>query len=154
MLIRALRYDKTPAKSWECIEIAREGSLIVFRGEFDREITHDQIGTIEKGTVSLEYYWLDRWYNVFRFLSPAGSHRCFYCNINMPPKIDGDTLEYVDLDLDVYVGAEGEIKVLDREEFAENSRKFSYPAEIVRTAESALGELLRHIASGDFPFEK
>ena len=34
---------------------------------FDEEIEHELLGTISSGTISTEYYWLDRWYNVFRF---------------------------------------------------------------------------------------
>ena len=43
------------------------GPLIVLDAVFDAEIQHDLLGPIALGTVSREYYWLDRWYNIFRF---------------------------------------------------------------------------------------
>jgi len=110
------------------------------------------LGTISEGTLSAEYYWLDRWYNVFCFRDPQGGFRNFYCNINQPPIFDGEILSYVDLDIDVLVNPDSSFKVLDIEEFESNARRYLYPRELKEKAQQALTELVELIKSKAFPF--
>jgi protein associated with RNAse G/E len=120
---------------------------------FDREIEHDLLGRISSGTLSIEYYWLDRWYNVFRFLNPAGELRNFYCNVNLPPSFDGRVLSYVDLDIDVVVEADFSFRILDLDEFELNAGRFNYPEELQTNARRALEELIELIQTRRFPFD-
>ena len=89
--------------------------------EFDADVSHHLLGEIKRGTRLIEYYWLDRWYNVFRFLSDNGSTRLYYCNVNRLPSFDGHVLTYVDLDIDVIVQPDFSYDVLDIAEFEANS---------------------------------
>ena len=107
-----LKYDGREHRRWPA-RIARiVGPLLVLDAVFDEEIEHDLLGTISSGTISTEYYWLDRWYNVFRF-SDASEAEEFYCNVNLPPRFDGRILSYVDLDIDVLVEPDLTYKILD-----------------------------------------
>ena len=119
---------------------------------FDQAIEHDLLGTISSGTVSIEYYWLDRWYNVFRFLGPDGGLRNFYCNINRPPDYDGFTLSYVDLDVDVAVSPDFSFRVLDLDEFERNATRYRYPLELRENVYRAVNDLLSLIKTRTFPF--
>ena len=101
--INARKFDNKIHRSWKCKFIEQRDSLLIFAGEFDREITHNDLGIIRRGTVSYEYYWLDRFYNIFRFHEPEGSLRNFYCNVNVPPTFENGVLDYIDLDIDVLV---------------------------------------------------
>lgn len=121
-------------------------------GVFDADIEHDLIGTIASGTISTEYYWFDRWYNVFRFSDRAGTLNSFYCNINMPPNFDGHVLDYVDLDIDVLVKPDFSYQVLDLEDFDQNAR--AYPPEVRENAHAALADLIRLIETRSFPFDE
>lgn len=121
-------------------------------GSFDEEIDHEQLGLIRTGTVSCEYYWLDRWYNVFRFHEPDGRFRNFYCNINMPPTLKRGVLDYVDLDIDVLIYPDSGIQILDMEEFESNALKYGYDRELKTRARSALAELLDVFEKKHFPF--
>lgn len=118
---------------------------------FDEEIEHDLLGTIVRGTISTEYYWLDRWYNVFRFNTRAAR---FYCNVCTPPTFDGRVLSYVDLDIDVLVKPDFTYQVLDREDFADNTLRYGYPVEVQENAQAALAELIGLIESRSFPFDE
>src|SRR5437773_623966 len=93
-------YDLSIRRKWKGRLIRHSLPLIELVGEFDRDVAHPELGIISRGTLSYEYYWLDRWYNVFRFDKPCGELRSYYCNINMPPKFEGDVIDYVDLDID------------------------------------------------------
>jgi len=126
--------------------------LLVLEGKFDADIEHDLLGTIVSGTRSLEYYWLDRWYNVFRFSLSNGELRNYYCNVNVPPSFDGEILSYVDLDLDILVAPDFSFQILDAKDFERNAEVYGYDDEIRANAQRALEELVAMIERRSFPF--
>ena len=126
---------------------------MVLQGEFAESIEHPDLGLIEKNTISTEYFWLDRWYNVFRFQQPDGKLRNFYCNVNMPPKFDGKVLDYVDMDIDVILWPEGRVVTLDEDEFEANASRYDYPPYIRRSVHEAVDQLKQLIEAREFPFE-
>ena len=148
--MRVYKYDGVLHRSWPAQLLRQDGSLIVLDAKFPAEVVHDLLGTIPGGTHSLEYYWLDRWYNVFRFAQPDGKLRNYYCNINVPPKFDGETLSYVDLDLDILVDPDFSYRVLDVADFEENVRLYRYPAEVEANARRAVDELVGMIETDSF----
>lgn len=125
---------------------------MVLDGEFDSEIEHDLLGTIPSGTRSLEHYWLDRWYNVFRFSRQTGELRNYYCNINMPPKFTNGILSYIDLDLDILVQPDFSYQILDVEDFERNAKAYSYSLELQENVRQAVDELTGMIKTRQFPF--
>ncbi len=149
--INSRRFDGSIKRSWNCELIGRKDYLLTFVGEFEHDVKHSELGLIKKGTVSYEYYWLDRWYNVFRFCEPDGSLRNYYCNINAPPSFEDGVLDYVDLDIDLVIWPDGRIQVLDEADFEENSKMFAYPENILRKVREALDELHGMIESGELP---
>ena len=144
IIVRVLKYDGRERRRWAAKVVEQVGPLIVLDAVFDEEIQHDLLGTIAWGTVSKEYYWLDRWYNIFRF------NDRFYCNVTQPPSFDGTTLTYVDLDIDVLVESDFSYRILDLEDF-ESSQ---YPAEVQQSARQALKELISLVETRSFPFDE
>jgi protein associated with RNAse G/E len=144
IVVRVFKYDGREHRRWSARVVKQAGPLIVLDAVFAEEVEHDLLGTIPLGTASKEYYWLDRWYNVFRF-----SDR-FYCNVSKPPSFDGAVLTYVDLDIDVLVESNFSYRVLDLEDFAASQ----YPVEVQHNAQQALDELTRLIESRSFPFNE
>lgn len=151
--INARKFDGSLHRSWKADLLDSEGPLLTFLGRFEFDVSHPELGFIRRGTYSYEYYWLDRWYNVFRFHEPEGTFRNFYCNINKPPVFDGATLDYVDLDIDLLVVPGRTTRVLDREEFELNAEKYSYPGDVKNNAALALRELSSLIDRKHFPFD-
>ena len=154
VLVRVFKYDGAPHRSWRARVMKREGSLLILDAVFEEEVRHSQLGLIRRGTVSIEYYWLDRWYNVFRFLEPDGSVRNFYCNVNMPPEFDGRVLSYVDMDVDILVAPNLSYEILDMDEFEVNATRYRYTEEVRARARFAIDELLALIKAGQFPFDR
>jgi protein associated with RNAse G/E len=150
--VRACKYDGSEHRRWPATILRQEGPLLVLDARFDEEIQHDLLGTIAVGTTSIEYYWLDRWYNVFRFSDPGGTLRNYYCNINVPPDFDGQVLSYVDLDMDILVEPDFSYRVLDLEEFEQNASRYSYTNEVRENAEQALIEVTNLIETNQLPF--
>jgi protein associated with RNAse G/E len=150
--VRAYKYDGALHRTWDADLIRQDGSLVVLDAKFPDEVVHDLIGTIASGTHSLEYYWLDRWFNIFRFARPDGKLRNYYCNVNVPAKFDGEILSYVDLDLDILVDPDFSYRVLDLEEFERNALIYGYSEEVKANARQALRELVAIIETRAFPF--
>jgi protein associated with RNAse G/E len=150
--VRSYKYDGLLHRTWAAELIHREGSLIVLDAKFPEEIIHDLLGTIASGTHSLEYYWLDRWYNIFRFAEPNGELRNYYCNVNVPPTFAGEILSYVDLDLDILVAPDFSYQVLDEQDFESNAQIYRYPEQVRQKARRAVEELVEMIEARAFPF--
>ena len=129
-----------------------EETLLVLDGRFDVDIEHNLLGTIAAGTSSLEYYWLDRWYSVFRFGLPCGELRSYYCNVNVPPTFDGQTLSYIDLDIDILVHPDLTYQILDMDEFEKNSALYNYSTDVRKNSRKAVEDLVRLIEMQEFPF--
>ena len=150
--VRVFKYDGTEYRHWIARVARSEGSLIVLDAEFEIDVSHHLLGHIASGTRTVEYYWLDRWYNVFLFLTDDDQTRLYYCNINTPPTLEKGIVTYIDLDIDILVQPDLSYQVLDLEEFEENAKRYGYSDEVRKHAHAALGELVSLIESRHFPF--
>ena len=152
LTVRVLKYDGIEYRSWDATTARIEGGLVVLDAEFEHDVQHELLGRIPRGTRTIEYYWLDRWYNVFRFLEADGATKLFYCNVNMPPAITGGVLTYVDLDIDILVRPDGSYQVLDLDEFAVNAERYGYSEQVKTQAGAAVDDLISMIKARQFPF--
>lgn len=151
--VRVFRYDGAEYRRWSARLARREDSLIVLDAEFEDDVEHHLLGNIRRGTRTIEYYWLDRWYNVFRLLEKSGDLRCYYCNINTPPTLDGSLLSYIDLDIDILVKPDLSYQMLDLDEFYQNAKLFDFDQETKQRARAAVDELASMIETRRFPFD-
>ena len=149
--VNSRKYDGAIRRSWTCELVEQDDDLVVAVGTFDADVNHSDLGLITKGTMSYEYFWLDRWYNIFRFVTADGAFRNFYCNLCMPPQFSNGVLDYVDLDIDVVVNADFSYRILDRDDFETNSELYRYPIEVRDRVDTTLGELLELIKIRDLP---
>ena len=150
--VRAYKYDGRLHRTWAAELLRQEKSLVVLDAKFPDEVVHDLLGTIASGTHSLEFYWLNRWYNIFRFAQPNGELRNYYCNVNVPPTFADGILSYVDLDLDILVEPDFSYHILDREDFEESVELYGYSADVQKKALRSLDELVTMIEARRFPF--
>ncbi|MDQ3180928.1 MAG: DUF402 domain-containing protein [Acidobacteriota bacterium] len=153
IIINSRKFDGKIYRSWKTKLVEQKDSLLILVGEFEQEIKHAHLGVIRRGTVSYEYYWFDRWYNIFRFHNPNGELRNFYCNLNLPPKFENGVLDYVDLDIDVLVWKDFSFEILDLDEFQENARNFNYPPDLIKKTGANLAKLIYRIKNRKFPFD-
>ncbi|WP_329122368.1 DUF402 domain-containing protein [Streptomyces sp. NBC_01353] len=95
----------------------------------------------EPGDVFVEHYWRDRWYAVKEVRSADGTLKGWYCDVTRPAVIDGAEVVVEDLDLDLWVSADGsEVLRLDEDEFEASGLAASDP-EAAACAVAALDEL-------------
>ncbi|MFD8798952.1 DUF402 domain-containing protein [Streptomyces atroolivaceus] len=75
----------------------------------------------EPGDVFTEHYWRDRWYAVKEVRTGEGRLKGWYCDITRPAVLRGTELVVEDLDLDLWVSADGSsVLRLDEDEFEES----------------------------------
>jgi hypothetical protein len=73
----------------------------------------------KQGDRFVEYFYRDRWYNIFAVYDRAdGALKGWYGNICRPAHIEAAAVRCEDLALDIWVEPGGEAMVLDEEEFA------------------------------------
>ncbi len=98
----------------------------------------------EPGDRFTEYYYTDRWFNIFTIVSASGALKGWYCNIAVPARIFDDHIEQIDLLLDLWVNPQGESLILDEDEFADDTTLTAYQRQAAR---EGLQDLLQLVAS-------
>ena len=105
----------------------------------------------ERGDVFTEHYWRDRWYAVKEVRSSDGTLKGWYCDITRPASPNGAELVVEDLDLDLWVSADGtDVLRLDEDEFEESGLAERDP-EAASAALAALDDLEVMAHAANFP---
>jgi len=151
--VNSRKFDGKIHRSWRAELKTRRNSLLILTGKFEQEINHPHLGIIRRGTISEEFFWLDRWYSIFRFSEPDGTFRNFYCNLNMPPKFENNVLDYIDLDVDILVWKDMSYETLDLAEFEENAVTFGYSKKLKLKVSKSVDEVLKLVELRRFPFD-
>ena len=105
---------------YEGFLLERNENSIKLEAFFDRKDMPFQDVVFRTGDRFVEYYYSDRWYNIFAIYDrDDGCIKGWYCNIGMPAVIGDGIVAYVDLALDLWVSSDGRQTVLDEDEFEE-----------------------------------
>lgn len=97
-----------------------------------------------------EWFYTDRWYNIFQIEDvDDGRIKGWYCNITRPAQVYADHLTHDDLALDLFVGPDGAITLLDEDEFA----ALDLPADERRAAWEAVAQIRRLVHDRHPPFD-
>ena len=105
---------------YEGVLLERNGNSIKLEALFDRKDMPFQDVVFKTGDRFVEYYYSNRWYNIFEIHDrDSGYIKGWYCNIGMPAEIENDVVSYIDLALDLWVSVTGKQTILDEDEFDE-----------------------------------
>ena len=156
--LRSVKYDGSLNYWWPARVLAQDETGFIWHTPLGAPFTrpsgislvpYDWVGQV----------WYERWYAVDASLLPVGSgfapgliHH-YYCNIGAPGAWDGATFRYVDLDLDVWIGADGHARLLDEDELAAHTARFGYPAALVAAVYAAAEEARALVRAGAPPFD-
>lgn len=103
---------------YEGVLLSREVNSIKLEALFDRADMPFMDVVFKTGDRFVEYYYTDRWYNIFVIHDRDDKRiKGWYCNIGKPAVIEDDIVSYIDLALDLWVSADGKQTVLDEDEF-------------------------------------
>lgn len=99
--------------------LSHHESVITIEALFDRADMPFMDVVFKNGDRFVEYYYTDRWYNIFAIHDRDDDQvKGWYCNIGMPAEVKDGIVSYVDLALDLWVSVDGRQTVLDEDEFA------------------------------------
>ena len=98
--------------------LSQDENSVVLEALFDRDDMPFMDVVFKRGDRFVEYYYTDRWYNIFVVHDRDDARiKGWYCNIGKPAEFEDSTVSYIDLALDLWVSSSGEQTVLDEEEF-------------------------------------
>lgn len=87
--------------------------VVLFR--LNKDIQIEDLG-LSAGTLSFGYFWADRPYNAYHWVSPEGESLGVYFNISDRTKISDNHVYWRDLILDVLATPDGRCRVIDEDE--------------------------------------
>ena len=116
--IRKLDHTGRQVTAYPGQVLRRDGSTIVLRTSWNRAPLDVGYVVLEPGDRWTEYFYADRWYNIFEIRAGGGRLKGWYCNITRPACVTADEVSAEDLALDLWVAPDGETLVLDEDEFA------------------------------------
>jgi hypothetical protein len=131
--------------------LTRGATWVRLEARFSRPDVHTPYHTFRQGDRFIEWFYSDRWYNIFEMYGVDDDRLTgWYCNVTRPAVIGPDTIRADDLALDVFVAPDGTITVLDEDEFAalpldESTRE---------RAHLALDEIKRRVETRQPPFSR
>lgn len=124
--------------------VERTPHTVIIQAYWSRATKNLGYTSFEPGDRFIEYYYTNRWFNIFDIASTAAERKGWYCNIAEPAVIFDDRIEQVDLLLDVWVSPKGEILILDEDEFVSDN---TLSEEQRKGARQGLHDLLEMIAA-------
>lgn len=129
--------------------LQRSDTSIQLEAYFNREDVDLGYVTFYQGDRFVEYFFSDRWYNIFAVYDADGQlFRGWYCNICRPAEIGETMVRCEDLALDVWVTPACDATVMDEDEFA----ALEMPIEDRKAAIHALEQLVRIAERGALPY--
>ena len=136
---------------WQYAYIVRQTSnMIVLVNDYPNVIDGDGRRWRTKEP-AVCYFFKDHWYNIVCMLRPTGI--TYYCNLSSPYVKDSEGVKYIDYDLDVIRTSQGDIKVLDENEYALHKMIMNYPLDLQDVLIKELERVKVLAREGVFPFD-
>ena len=128
--------------------LARGATWVQLEARFNRDAVPVGAGVVFlRGDRFVEWFYSDRWYNIFEVHGADDDRiKAWYCNVTRPAVLTADSVMAEDLALDLLVLPDGEMVVLDEDEFAALAL-----SEQERTAALAALESLRRAVRNHTP---
>jgi predicted RNA-binding protein associated with RNAse of E/G family len=152
MTITVIKNDHAGQEVWRYAGrvVARGATWVKLEARFNRADMRTAYHTFRQGDRFAEWYYSDRWYSIFEMHDVDDDHLTgWYCNLARPAVLTSDVILTDDLALDMFVGPDGAITVLDEDEFAALPIDDATRAQVWR----ALDELKRLVETRQPPFD-
>ncbi len=149
--VTVIKNDHTGQEVWryEGVILERSATRIVLEASFDRDDMDLGYVTFRRGDRFVEYFYSDRWYNIFEVHErDSGRLKGWYCNFSRPAEFNTAAIRADDLALDLFVHPDGQMLVLDREEF----ERLALDDRERQAVLDALDELCRQVEARQAPF--
>ncbi|MFY9421581.1 MAG: DUF402 domain-containing protein [Bacilli bacterium] len=98
------------------------------------------------------FFYKQHWFNIICMLRDDDIY--YYCNLSSPYVLDQEGIKYIDYDLDVKIFPDGEVMLLDRDEYDFNIKHKHYSQELREIIRYNLELLLGFIKDKRAPFNR
>ena len=95
---------------------------------------------------SATIFYKKRWFNIMGIIREEGVH--YYCNIASPCIFENEVIKYIDYDLDLVKTVDNKIKVVDKNEYAQNKIKYIYSEKLDKVLKEELSLLKKWASKG------
>lgn len=153
IVVRKRKYDGTTRYEWP-------GDLIHAVGDDWLVVLHDSArhrkdppSPFETAGFGIHSIGLRSPLTVLHWFDELGRLVDAKCDAALPAELNGRTIDFVDLDLDVIVLPGGHHYIRDRDVFEERARALSYPPDVRRAAWCGILRALRAVRRSRFPFD-
>jgi protein associated with RNAse G/E len=114
-ILEIKRHLNKPDETYPCDLIERGNNYVLLRYVSDRPGWVGEV-TFEVGSITYAYYKTGEGYVLWKMFGPDGSLKGHLFHICRDLKVAEERVEYLDLLLDVWIGADGKPIILDRDE--------------------------------------
>jgi predicted RNA-binding protein associated with RNAse of E/G family len=151
--ITVIKNDHEGNEVWryEGVVTERRGNGLVIEAPFN--VGERDLGYVvfRRGDRFVEYHYTDRWYNISEVHAVEDDAlKGWYCNFQRPAITGDGVIEADDLALDMFVYPDGEMLVLDADEFGALEIGEAERAAVL----VALSKLQTMVKAGDPPFNR
>jgi predicted RNA-binding protein associated with RNAse of E/G family len=135
--------------------LADDGACVVTfleAAELPKPVCAGERVILEPGAPVVWFTFRGLWHDIGRFHLRDGTFTGFYANVLTPVRMDTSGLwRTTDLCLDVWLDANGTVRILDEDELAEAERRGWTDAATAARARREAAELSRRARGGDWP---
>ncbi len=140
-----------PVVQYDGEVLRRTDNSVCLRAIFNRPESDLGFVTFRQGDLFIEWFYNDRWYNIFQVHEGESARiKGWYCNVTRPAYIAEDVIVSDDLEVDVFVFPNGNVVLLDEEEFG----KLELPTEERMEALHAIQSIRQAVADRQAPFDQ
>ncbi|ANE45429.1 hypothetical protein SY83_02800 [Paenibacillus swuensis] len=100
---------------------------------------------------AVSFFIPGQWFNVVALIEDQGVR--YYCNVASPPYKNGNVITYIDYDLDVIRHSNGDIQVVDQDEYDTHRLKLHYSEVVEHKVQEGLKQLLERVNNRIPPFQ-
>lgn len=131
----------------DLVEETEDGWLVVFYERPNHQVKGEPV------IYALQYFSMERPLSILMNFNDRGEVLEVQCDASLPATITGRRIDYVDLDLDVMIDAEGVVTERDHDTFEQRRKSMNYSDEAVRLAHEGMALAHDLIEGGVRPFD-
>jgi uncharacterized protein len=140
-----------PVVQYQGEVLKRTDQSVCLRAIYNRPESDFGFVVFRPGDLFIEWFYSDRWYNIFQVHEGESARiKGWYCNVTRPAYIAEDVISADDLEVDVFVFPNGNIALLDEEEFSQ----LDLPTEERMEALHAIQSIRQAVTNRQPPFDQ
>lgn len=148
--IIARKHDRSFHRSWEYNTILVENETEIIGVNNKTLVTNKDLSTFTTKNRSLFYFSKESWFNIIHIDDEKAPY--YYCNISSPFEKEGDTLTYIDYDIDIKVDSHYNYEILDLDEYEINRKFYNYSTQLDKRIRKSMKELIKKLNNKELIF--